>query len=200
MLLHAMMTASRVNGPGLRAVIWFQGCSLGCDGCTNATSHPFVGKEISISDVAGEVLRACAMEPLEGVTFSGGEPMQQAADLAELIEELRAAEGQLSFGLFTGYTERELDTGRYFCISGHTEGERQCLWRQIRERLDFAVMGRYNRLQPSAEGLCSSRNQRLRLFSHRYTMADFGSLQTEVVISDDGLTQITGFPILGEPF
>jgi hypothetical protein len=51
--------------------------------------------------------------------------------------------------------------------------------RTLRGRLDFAVMGRYRRLQPAAEGLCSSRNQRLRLFSDRYTVADFCHVQTE---------------------
>lgn len=41
------------------------------------------------SEVAQAVFQATATEPIEGVTFSGGEPMQQAADLFELIEELR---------------------------------------------------------------------------------------------------------------
>ena len=33
MLLHALIPASRANGPGLRAVVFFQGCSLGCPKC-----------------------------------------------------------------------------------------------------------------------------------------------------------------------
>src|SRR5260370_3240284 len=45
--------------------------------------------------------------------------MQQAADLLELIEELRNRDRRLTFGLFTGYTEHELASGRYFCISRH---------------------------------------------------------------------------------
>ena len=36
MLLHAIMAASRANGPGLRAVVWFQGCALNCRNCFNA--------------------------------------------------------------------------------------------------------------------------------------------------------------------
>jgi hypothetical protein len=73
------------------------------------------------------------------------------------------------------------------------------LWQHIRYRLDFAVMGRYNWRQPGTEALCSSRNQRPRLFSNRYAIHDFAPIQTEVVIMDDGLVQVTGFPILGDP-
>jgi hypothetical protein len=105
----------------------------------------------------------------------------------------------LSFGLFTGYTARELASGRYFCISRHTFEERRDLWYRIRQRLDFAVMGRYNQRRPASAPLCSSGNQRLRLLSGRYEMCDFGPLQMEITIMDGGLAQLTGFPILGDP-
>ena len=96
MLLHAMMAASRANGPGLRAVVWFQGCTLDCENCFNLSTHRFEGQHILASEVAQAVFQANAPEPIEGVTFSGGEPMQQAADLLELIEELRNAESDHS--------------------------------------------------------------------------------------------------------
>ena len=48
MLIHGFVSASRVNGPGLRAVIYFQGCTLGCRDCWNPDSHPFSGDEHSI--------------------------------------------------------------------------------------------------------------------------------------------------------
>ena len=41
MLVHSMLPRSVVNGPGERAVIWFQGCDLRCRGCFNPASHPF---------------------------------------------------------------------------------------------------------------------------------------------------------------
>ena len=200
MLLHAMMAASRANGPGLRAVVWFQGCALGCENCFNLSTHRFEGKHVPPPEVAEAVFRSNAMEPIEGVTFSGGEPMQQAADLLELIEELRNRDRQLSFGLFTGYTERELASGRYFCVLPQTIEERRELWNRIRQRLDFAVMGRYNQHRPASAPLCSSGNQRLRLLSGRYEMRDFAPLQMEITITDGGLAQLTGFPILGDPF
>ena len=199
MLLHAILAASRANGPGLRAVVWFQGCSLNCKNCFNESTHRFEGQHIPPSEVAQAVFQATATEPIEGVTFSGGEPMQQAADLFELIEELRKRDSGLSFGLFTGYTARELASGRYFCVSPETTAERGDLWSRIRQRLDFAVMGRYNPGRPASAPLCSSGNQRLRLLSGRYDLRDFAPLQMEITIMDGGMAQITGFPILGDP-
>jgi anaerobic ribonucleoside-triphosphate reductase activating protein len=59
------------------------------------------------------------------------------------------------------------------------------------------VLGRFNRHQPSTAPLISSRNQRLRLLSNRYTDRDFEGQAVDVTIGSDGLTQITGFPTLG---
>ena len=200
MLIHSTLPRSAVNGPGERTVIWFQGCDLGCRGCWNPSSHAFdPTRDRPAFEVAQAVFHATATEPIEGVTFSGGEPMQQAADLLELIEELRKRDSRLSFGLFTGYTERELASGRYFCVSQETTAQKIALWAQIRQRLDFAVMGRYNQGRPASAPLCSSGNQRLRLLSSRYDMRDFAPLQMEITIMDGGLAQLTGFPILGDP-
>ena len=102
------------NGPGLRCVVFVQGCDLRCPGCWNVRSHPFRGTEFAIEVVLSELVSCCRQYSLDGVTFSGGEPMQQADDLAELLQGLRSALPTLSFGMFTGYSEEELETGRYF--------------------------------------------------------------------------------------
>ncbi|HEX5482031.1 MAG TPA: 4Fe-4S single cluster domain-containing protein [Terriglobia bacterium] len=201
MFLHALIPASRANGPGLRAVVFFQGCDLGCLGCFNPLTHSFHGKALSVQAVAREVLRAHAEHPLEGVTFSGGEPMQQADSLLALMQGLRLRAPALSFGMFSGYTERELAAGRY-SIWGQpmVEDERASLWKDILGLLDFAVLGRFNYLQPSSAPMRSSRNQILRLFSDRYTEADFSEQLVEIQIDDSGRSEITGFPVLGLPW
>ena len=84
MLIHGFVSGSRVNGLGLRAVVYFQGCTLGCRFCWNPKSHAFIGDERSIAEVVGWVLCAHGESALEGVTFSGGEPMQQADALLAL--------------------------------------------------------------------------------------------------------------------
>jgi anaerobic ribonucleoside-triphosphate reductase activating protein len=199
MLVHAIMPASRANGPGLRCVVFVQGCNLDCPGCWNPQSHTFDGSDLAIGSILAEVLHWRRQHALDGVTFSGGEPMQQADDLAELLQELRSTVPTLSFGIFTGYSEKELETGRYFTRRGVDRDWRQALWRAIRGQLDFAVMGRFNRLHPSDAPMRTSANQVLRLFSGRYSESDFGDQTVEITIAADGLTRTTGFPTLGNP-
>ena len=200
MLLHALIPASRANGPGLRAVVFFQGCSIGCAKCWNPKSHQFRGTEITVDVVTQEVLRSRAKYALEGITFSGGEPMQQADSLLGLMDSVRRQAPELSFGMFSGYAEHELDKGQYW-IWGDSSSEqhRQRLWQDIRACLDFAILGRFNQAQPGNMPLRTSRNQVLRLFTDSYTPDDFGEQLTEVSIKEGGLMEVTGFPTLGLP-
>ncbi len=201
MLLHALIPASRANGPGLRSVIVFQGCTLTCRSCWNPQSHPFRGIEKPVDAIAHEVLRAHMEHSLEGVTFSGGEPMQQANSLLGLMLSLRRQAPQLSFGMFSGYAEHELAKGQYWIWGdGSSEQHRKRLWQEIRGSLDFAILGRFNQAQPSNMPLRTSRNQVLRLFNHRYSPADFSEQLTEVSIKEGGQAEVTGFPTLGLPW
>jgi len=199
MLVHAIMPASRANGPGLRCVLFVQGCNLECPRCWNSRTHAFHGTEFAVETILAEVVNRHGQYSLDGVTFSGGEPMQQADDLAALLEGLRSALPTLSIGMFTGYSEEELETGRYFTRHGVERDQRVALWRSIRGHLDFAVMGRYDRLQPSDAPMRTSANQVLRLFSARHTELDFSVQTVEITIAADGLTRTTGFPTLGTP-
>ena len=200
MLLHALIPASRANGQGLRAVGFFQGCSIGCVGCWNPKSHRFRGTEITVDVVTQQVLRARALYGLEGITFSGGEPMQQADSLLGLLHSLREQAPELSFGMFSGYAEHELANGQYWIWGdGTSELRRKRLWEEIHACLDFAILGRFNQAQPSNMPLRTSRNQVLRLFTDSYTPDDFGEQLTEVSIKEGGLMEVTGFPTLGLP-
>ena len=202
MFIHAKLGHSTVNGPGPRAVVWFQGCvGMNCPGCWNPETHQmFTGEEVHSEDLAKWIT---AQPEISGVTFSGGEPMHQAPGLVITLLRLKEMAPDLSVGMFTGYTENELKTGSYRCHITRdnapiaTSNVRRMIWEHIRECLDFAVMGRYNQLKPANSQLCSSENQRLRLFSKRYTEADFaGPLEVEVTVDED-LIQITGFPVEG---
>jgi len=107
----------------------------------------------------------------------------------------------LSFGLFSGYSDLELVLGRY-SIWGcdYAEPDRRGFWPEIRTRLDFAVLGRFNETQPSGLPLCTSRSKALRMMSSRYGVKDYGPQSVEVIIHPDGRAQVTGFPILGLPW
>jgi len=61
MLIHAIISASRANGPDLRAVVFFQGCTLGCRGCWNPTSHAFRGREMTVCALNHKVAFTAAL-------------------------------------------------------------------------------------------------------------------------------------------
>ncbi len=200
MLLHALIPASRAKAPGLRAVVFFQGCSLGCPGCWNPETHPFRGAEVAVDAVVQGVLRAHAEHALEGVTFSGAEPMQQADSPLRLIQGLRRQVPELSFGMFSGYTEHEPTKGQYWIWGDSSSDQRRKrLWQDIRACLDFAILGRFKEAQPGSQPLRTSRNQVLRPFSDRYTPAHFSEELTEISIKEAGRVEATGFPTLGLP-
>ena len=197
MLVMSKNPGSEVNGPGLRAVIHTQGCSLGCKGCFNPQSHVFQGKDESVYDVASWIL---SLEGLEGVTWSGGEPMQQAPEVWLVMELVHASKPELSFGMFTGYTKAELDEGRW---TWHSRTETEVvkkgdaeLAEQVFNHLDFAVMGRYSQAKAcSDKPLCGSSNQEVVFVGDRYTAADLTEQEVEMVIQNGtGLVSITGFP------
>jgi anaerobic ribonucleoside-triphosphate reductase activating protein len=199
MVIHAIVPGSRVNGPGVRVLIYFQGCTLACRSCWNPETHPFSGEEQSIEAVTAIVLSAYRERPFEGVTFSGGEPMQQADDLLALMKSIRDRQPALSFGMYSGYSEQELASGRYWCRMELPQVARRETWHSIRRHLDFAVLGRYIALWPSVLPLRTSANQKLALFSDRYHEQDFESQQIEVQIGESGFVQVTGFPVAGAP-
>ncbi|WP_242885587.1 4Fe-4S single cluster domain-containing protein [Actinomadura litoris] len=76
-------------GPGTRAGIWVQGCTLHCHGCLSRdTWDADPGKEVPVEAVLGW-LRSLP-GPVHGVTISGGEPFQQPSALAALLRGVRA--------------------------------------------------------------------------------------------------------------
>jgi anaerobic ribonucleoside-triphosphate reductase activating protein len=198
-LIHGFIAHSQVNGPGVRAVVYFQGCNLGCDGCWNPATHTFTGLPHEAQDVAEQVAAAHQTQFIEGVTFSGGEPMQQALDLLEAVRLLKRARSEISIGMYSGYTERELASGRFWTRCGIAQEARRRVWADIKQELDFAVLGRFVAARPSKFPMRTSANQVLRLFSDRYREEHFTPLEFEVHIEAQGLTQITGFPLVGLP-
>ena len=196
MFIHNRIASSTANGPGERAVIWTQGCSLSCSQCWNPETHAFAkDKDIKIGELADWIIA----QNVEGVTFSGGEPFQQAPALELLISFIRARRPELSIGSFTGYTLEELKAGKF--VWWHPElkimipGDSK-LADTILKQMDFIIAGRYNQLQRcSDKPLCGSKNQEVHFLSTRYSNKDLGSNIVEMMVDkESGLIQITGFP------
>jgi anaerobic ribonucleoside-triphosphate reductase activating protein len=102
--LNGMVYESVVDGPGLRDVVFVQGCPHRCPGCQNPGSWDFDGgTEVDIADV----LVSLPSSPLvSGITFSGGEPFCQAAALVEVARHVKSL--GLNLWVYTGYTWEEL--------------------------------------------------------------------------------------------
>lgn len=95
---------SIVDGPGIRCVIFTQGCPHRCPGCHNPQTHdPKGGREADVQ----EILTQIAGNPLaSGVTFSGGEPFVQAKALVPVAEGVKKMGKHLM--IYTGYLYEQL--------------------------------------------------------------------------------------------
>jgi len=200
MLVHARIDSSQVNGTGNRAVLWFQGCSLNCLGCWNEGTHPFdFAYHVEWGTIQTWLMNLPA--DVTGLTLSGGEPLQHSFDVLAIADFLSLVRPGFSIGLFTGYTLPELRAGRFQTIDQTGTrlilGEPE-LWAAIENRIDFAVMGRFNPgLVTIKKPLCGSDNQRVVLFSNRHKLADFDGQACEITIGEhEGqmCATMTGFP------
>jgi anaerobic ribonucleoside-triphosphate reductase activating protein len=100
-LAGPLSSDSIVDGEGLRATVFTQGCRRRCPGCQNPeTWDETAGVAVSIDEIKE---RLSKMKGQAGVTFSGGEPMLQAKALKEIADWARAEMGW-NVWCFTGYT------------------------------------------------------------------------------------------------
>lgn len=139
---------SLVNGPGMRRVFFSQGCKHKCKGCFNPDTHDFNGGELRNMD---ELIKDVLDNPmLQGVTFSGGDPFEQAEKFAYMAQSLK--KNGVNIWCFTGYTfEYILDN------LDKREG-----WRELINNIDVLVDGRFEE-EKKKEGIKfrGSTNQRL---------------------------------------
>lgn len=174
MRLHAYEPRSRANGPGARFVVWFQGCTLGCAGCFNPATHAASGPDTDVASVI-EALRAAP--DIEGLSLSGGEPLQQPEAARALLDAARAL--GLSTLAFSGYTIDEIRA-----LPGGPA---------VLDRLDVLIDGRYQPAERLASGLRGSANQRIHLLTDRYRCEDVEDVPVaEIRIGPTGEIVLTG--------
>ncbi len=120
---------SIVDGPGLRYVIFTQGCPHRCEGCHNPDTHDFSGGRTADTN---ELFSECIENPLTGgVTFSGGEPFCQAEALSGLAERFK--ERGLHLMAYSGWTYEEL----------LQKGESEPYVKKLLSLIDILVDGRF---------------------------------------------------------
>ena len=111
--IHSFQSMGAVDGPGLRCVVFMQGCPLRCIYCHNPDTWRYDGgTEASPEELVQKILRYRSYITKGGVTVTGGEPLMQSAFVAELFRQLH------THGIHTA-----LDTS---CI-GDPEGAKEVL-------------------------------------------------------------------------
>ena len=101
--MHALDTKGSVcDGPGIRTVLYMQGCTRQCKGCHNKATWPHnEGKQILVSELAEQIRR---LTPNKRLTISGGEPMEQVNAVRALLREL----SNFEVALYTGMDAEEI--------------------------------------------------------------------------------------------
>lgn len=141
---------SLVNGEGTRTVIFAQGCRHHCPGCFNPETHDFNGGELFEVE---EIFSKVKDDPfLEGVTFSGGDPLEQAEAFSELATMIKDNKPELNIWCWTGYTIEQILEQKI-----HEPGMKKLL-----EKIDVLVDGRFEQ-SLFVDGLKfrGSKNQRI---------------------------------------
>lgn len=104
MRIAGLVQDSIVDGPGLRFVVFVQGCDKQCAGCHNPDTWDMGGGR---GTTVAEVIEEMSRNPLtDGITLTGGEPLLQAGECAEIAAAARAR--GLNVWLYTGSSFEEL--------------------------------------------------------------------------------------------
>lgn len=146
MHIAGLVQDSIVDGPGFRFTLFTQGCPHRCPGCHNPDTWAAEGgREETVEAVVAEMRK----NPLtDGLTLSGGEPFEQAAECAQVAAAARA--DGLNVWTYTGYTFEEL-----FAMDDPAV-------RQLLQLTDVLVDGRFSLAEKSFDVRWrGSRNQRL---------------------------------------
>lgn len=183
--VHSITHGTLTNGPGKRNMLHVQGCTLKCKGCFSPhTWSTHKGRLISVEETLKELLKG---NP-DGITISGGEPMQQPMAVFSLLERIRASTSKqvagLSVLMYTGYTVDEL--------------KQKGMYTKLSHLLDAVVAGRYDVNNHTGQALKGSENQQIIVFSDKHTESELSGNDNLIeVVIDSGEVRMTGFPTKG---
>jgi anaerobic ribonucleoside-triphosphate reductase activating protein len=173
--LAAELERSVANGPGVRYVIWVQGCPIVCPGCINQEFQDTSKKKlVRVSELAERIL---SVRGIEGVTYTGGEPMAQAGPLYFLSRLLK--ENGLTIVCYTGFSLDELQYHQDPYVG------------MLLNQLDILIDGRYERENKANLLWRGSTNQIVHFFSDTYArykpLVDTSPAEMEVVVGEDSV-------------
>ena len=162
---------TEVEGPGKRVAIWTQGCSIKCPGCINQElQNKNGGYDIDVYDLALEIKKS----GLTKVTILGGEPLDQAPQLMNLVWAIRTRNPGIETMLFTGYEEKEA---------------KKILSPLVWHAFDVIITGPYVCNKPDDRAWIGSSNQVIHRVSERskdYTWPKKDGFQLEFSFDESG--------------
>jgi anaerobic ribonucleoside-triphosphate reductase activating protein len=176
--VHDFIPLTEVEGPGKRACLWVQGCSIRCKGCmVPHTWKRSEGKPVTVNDL---LHRISSNREIEGVTVLGGEPMDQAEALLPLLTGVKDA--GLSLVVFTGYEREQI---------------RDAAGKKIIALCDILIDGPYiHEYTDFSRPWIGSANQQIHFLTERYAHLKerllSGKQKIEVRVSADGAMKING--------
>lgn len=106
MYYHKIEKTSVANGEGIRVVLWISGCSLRCPGCQNPETWSRVSGNLFNEESKKELFEALDKPYIQGITFSGGHPLEEynLNDVYILIKEVKERFPDKDIWLYTGLT------------------------------------------------------------------------------------------------
>ncbi len=146
--LSGIIHESLTNGPGMRRVIFAQGCKHNCKNCFNKDTHDFnSGVEFKVDDIIKDI----KTNPLlKGVTFSGGDPFEQGEGFSEIAKQVRSE--RFNVWCYTGYTFEQILKG----------SETNSQWKELINNIDVLVDGKFiEKLKDENIKFRGSSNQRI---------------------------------------
>lgn len=153
--------AVHVLGPGLRYVLWVQGCEQRCLGCVAEGAQDMEqGTPIDIDALAMEIILSRA----DGLTISGGEPFLQAKELSKMLDII-ANKMDMGVIVYTGY--------KYEDLKENTDAK------MLLSKIDLLVDGPYIQHLDDGKSLRGSSNQRIIPLTDRYKdyLTEYGTGQ-----------------------
>lgn len=150
--LAGIIYESLANGPGIRRVLFAQMCKHNCKGCFNPETHSESGGEWVDMD---KIIEDIVDNPiLGGITFSGGDPWEQADKFAYIAKETKRRVEKSNFNIwcYTGYTYEYILANK----------DKRLGWNELLNNIDVLVDGKYEE-DKKEEGLKfrGSSNQRI---------------------------------------
>ena len=180
--VHDVLPVSCANGPGRRAVVWVQGCSKRCPGCSNPLTHSYRPHVLFAPKRLAESI--ATISGIEGLTITGGEPCEQAPAVGRLCRLVRRK--GLSVMLYTGWEYEDI-----------CRCDNQAV-RDLLNHIDILVDGLFIKHLADKDLLWrGSSNQQIRFLTNRYSpgvLRGKNQLQVEGQLTPGAFLQLTGFP------